>query len=224
LLDAKTGKLSAKTINVSSFPKKTKYTKNEEIKLTVINNFDKPIYYHDWSRSWNECGGSSFKLGKKIKEDEFDFFEIGLAECLKPIVSLKPLSKITYLLDPKELEEIPSRSLKEGTYKWEFTFGFEKDLKSTQKVYSNEFTIKENTFKAEEICDVGEDDFGNGIFREDNPNLDTFKSQCEQKPECEWKSLGGKKISHYACCPKDLKLIVTDEDLHIYERCFVRID
>lgn len=122
---------------------KTEYEKDEEIKLTLINDFDKSIYYRDWTKSWNECKGSSFRLGKKIKENEFDFFGIGLAECLKPIVSLKPHSKITYSLDPKELEEIPSRRLEKGTYKWEFTFGFEKDLRITQKVYSNEFTIKE---------------------------------------------------------------------------------
>jgi len=130
--------------NVVIFTDKAEYEKGEEIKVTVINNFDKPIYYHGWSKSWNECGGSSFKLGKKIKEEEFDFFEIGLAECLKPIVGLGAHTKITYSLDPKGLEEIPSRRLDEGTYKWEFAFGFEKDLKSTQKVYSNEFAIKEN--------------------------------------------------------------------------------
>jgi len=127
--------------NVVVFTDKTEYKKGEEIKLTVINDFDKPIYYRDWSKSWNECVGS-FRLGKKIKENKFDFFEIGLAECLKPIVSLKPHSKITYSLDPKELEEIPSRRLEKGTYKLEFTFGFEEDLKTVQKVYSNEFTIK----------------------------------------------------------------------------------
>ncbi len=131
---------------------KTEYEKDEEIKLTLINDFDKPIYYRDWSKSWNECGGSSFKLGKKVKENEFDFFGIGgIAECLKPIVSLKPHTKITYSLDPKELEEIPSRRLEKGTYKWEFTFGFEKDLKTTQKIYSNEFTIKNCSLLAEQI-------------------------------------------------------------------------
>ncbi len=127
--------------NVVIVTDKSEYKEGEEIKLTVINNFDRTIYYRDWSKSWKECGGSSFKLGRK-ENGSYKFFEIGLAKCLKPIVSLQPKSKAEYTLNPKELEDIPSAKLKEGIYKWGFTFGFEKDLKFAEKIYSNEFLVE----------------------------------------------------------------------------------
>ena len=118
------------------FTDKKNYRKGEEIKVTIISGIGIPIYYRDWSKSQNECKGTSFRLGKRGERYTWNFSEIGGAECSNPVVKLDPHSEVTYSLDPNESEK-----LEEGTYQWEFTFGLKKDLKKTFKVFSNEFTI-----------------------------------------------------------------------------------
>ncbi len=75
-----------------------------------------------------------------------------------------------------------------------------------------------------DICDIGKGDWDNGIFNGDNSDLSVVKSQCEQKSDCEWRPLGGKIVSHFACCPKDLISLTEDEIRSIYGRCFILID
>ena len=120
---------------------KTEYEQGETVKVRVKNNLDKPIYYRDWCGSWNMCGGSSFKLGKK-ENGEYHFHHIGLAECLQPVVELRAGGEIIYSLDPRNLMK---GQLDEGGYKWEFIYGLEKEnesLTNTKTIYSNEFTIE----------------------------------------------------------------------------------
>lgn len=49
---------------------------------------------------------------------------------------------------------------------------------------------------------------------------------CEENPSCEWRELGGKRVMHYACCPKDLApLNSPPEDIpESLSRCFIRVD
>jgi len=121
------------------FTDKKNYRKGEEIKVTVISGIGIPIYYRDWSANQNECKGTSFRLGRKGERYTWNFSKIGRAECSNPVVKLEPYGEVTYSLDPNESEK-----LEEGTYQWEFTFGLEKDLKTTLKVFSkNPKVLKE---------------------------------------------------------------------------------
>lgn len=82
----------------------------------------------------------------------------------------------------------------------------------------------------EDVCNIGkgDGDFGGieGIFTEDSSNYSEMKSSCEQKTECKWQGLGGKIVSHYACCPKDLGLMMGEDGKtqKAYKRCGLRID
>ena len=61
-------------------------------------------------------------------------------------------------------------------------------------------------------------DIGVNIIRESE--LSNFN--CEQKVGCEWKILGGKRVTAYACCPKDKnELTKTTDGKGVYQRCFM---
>lgn len=46
---------------------------------------------------------------------------------------------------------------------------------------------------------------------------------CEENSNCEWRGLGGKIESHWACCPKDLSHVNLEETPSL-SRCLMRID
>ncbi|MFZ2188783.1 MAG: hypothetical protein WAV73_04440 [Candidatus Moraniibacteriota bacterium] len=54
-----------------------------------------------------------------------------------------------------------------------------------------------------------------GIETADKCNISS-KDACEAKSECFWKDAGGKKESHYSCCPKDVESSP--------ERCRIMVD
>jgi len=159
---------------------KTEYEQEEKIGTVLVNNLDKTISYRDWSNAWNECGGSSFKLGKK-ENGEYNFFQIGLTECLKLSVELQAGSTMIYSLDPKKLEGIPSNRLDKGTYKWEFSYVIENDNKEKITeggiIYSNEFTIKEGN----EIADCKLQNIRESDKFEGSVLLDAMKKSLTDK-------------------------------------------
>ena len=54
------------------------------------------------------------------------------------------------------------------------------------------------------------------------PESEISEYDCENISGCEWISLGGKKEMNYGCCP--INLNTSDENILLYERCFVIID
>lgn len=49
--------------------------------------------------------------------------------------------------------------------------------------------------------------------------------ECPVNEGCEWRDLGGKEESVYACCPAKLDAMrLTEEAYNALERCFTRVD
>lgn len=94
-----------------------------------------------------------------------------------------------------------------------------------KEVVFNVASEVKNCFE-EDICDVGKREWDEieGIFTENNPEFSRIKSECEGKSECQWQSLGGKIVSHYACCPKDFSAIMSENEIKIWRKCGLQID
>jgi len=113
------------------------------VKITVKNNLDKPIWYYEWSEF--SCA-DSFSLEKKENE-EYKYFSIpGLRKTPTKLVELKPNLEKVYWLNLSKLKERCegfSPEFLAGIYRLGFHYGFSIEEHWGEKVYSNEFTIKE---------------------------------------------------------------------------------
>lgn len=72
----------------------------------------------------------------------------------------------------------------------------------------------------EDNCDVvpGDEPIDKLIVEGEKDNY-----PCEKNSKCEWRGVGGKKTSFYACCPKDLPGFSEDIPESL-KRCFVIVD
>ncbi|MFA5995209.1 MAG: hypothetical protein WCW27_05815 [Patescibacteria group bacterium] len=100
--------------------------------------------------------------------------------------------------------------------------GFTGCTKTTSNPAVNQ-NINQNlnqTFVSNDECDVVPSRSGSGkMVTADEKN----DYACTEQANCEWKNLGGKLETQYACCPKDLTNVnlATTPAL---DRCFILVD
>ena len=148
--------------NVVVFTDKTEYKQGEKITLSVTNNLKEPIFLP---------GCNHYIIEKKDKG--------GWKES-SPYIKRCAWEGFAFKIDVSKTEVFNLFALEPGFYRAKLSYSIgckerkplsEARCKSSNTVYSNEFTIKEKLAKEGDICDVGKGDWGNGIFRADNPNL-----------------------------------------------------
>lgn len=124
---------------------KTEYEEGETVKIIVKNGLDKSI----WHNGVPGICENAFSIGLK-KDDYKEFHPLATAWCIASVEELKSHSETVFELnlDEYSINEFTGYNIKlPVTYKLEFNYAFSKkdSWAKEEKVYSNEFTIREKS-------------------------------------------------------------------------------
>lgn len=147
--------VESKKVDVTITTDKTEYKQGEVIKITVMNNSDRSIWYYDsgcypwWELEAKE--GRNWQ-SKKITPPILTKFGEECISCPPPknleelIFEMKPKFKISNTWNLRNCEIISGKlnlvSIKPGAYRVSFCYGFTKDSYREKIIYSNEFIVK----------------------------------------------------------------------------------